>query len=58
VCVQREAMVTMGVLEHRPDLIKLSLQLMAVFARLCGTFAAETAALNAQAAGGVAGAAI
>ena len=52
-CVQREAMATMGVLEHRADLIKLFLKLMAVV----GTASVNAiAALTVPAAGGAAGA--
>ena len=42
---QREAMATMSVLEHRPDLLKLALDLMAVLGSACG--AALATALGA-----------
>jgi len=51
VVFQREAMATVNVLEHRPDLIKLFPHLMAVLGSVIATMSAENAELKARVAG-------
>ena len=55
-CAQREAMVTMCVLEHRPDLIKIFLDLIAVLGSVIAALSAEIAELRARGDGEAAGA--
>jgi len=54
--VQREAMATVNVLEHRPDLIKLFPHLMAVLGSVIAIMSAENAEHKARVAGGAASA--